>query len=349
MSDGLKNFLSGGFGGICTVLSGHPFDLVKVTMQSQTQLTTGPSATGGGPVIHKSSIDCVKYIVRKDGFFGLYRGVSAPLTGIVPIFATCFWGYDIGCKGMYYLTGKHKIGNTLHNVDNGEKTTITRNRITNTSNNYDASKLTIFDCIMAGGFSAIPTTLLMAPGERIKCLLQIQSEKYNKGMLDCAKRVIQDGGLRNLFVGWEATLLRDVPGSMAYFGIYELLKRSFVAQQMKLEASLLAKSADKDSLSSSPPPPPKLPTLAILFAGGMAGIANWVVAIPADTVKSRLQSSNPGTYRGLYHAYETIVAEGGHRALFRGIGPAMSRAFPANASCFLGVEVMKNLLTQLGM
>ena len=26
----VKNFLAGGFGGICTVLSGHPFDTIKV-------------------------------------------------------------------------------------------------------------------------------------------------------------------------------------------------------------------------------------------------------------------------------------------------------------------------------
>lgn len=26
----IKHFLSGGFGGICTVVSGHPFDTIKV-------------------------------------------------------------------------------------------------------------------------------------------------------------------------------------------------------------------------------------------------------------------------------------------------------------------------------
>ncbi len=26
----VKNFLAGGFGGICTVVSGHPFDTIKV-------------------------------------------------------------------------------------------------------------------------------------------------------------------------------------------------------------------------------------------------------------------------------------------------------------------------------
>ena len=29
----VKNFLAGGFGGICTVISGHPFDTIKVSQE----------------------------------------------------------------------------------------------------------------------------------------------------------------------------------------------------------------------------------------------------------------------------------------------------------------------------
>ena len=29
--DGLKKFISGGVGGVCAVVSGHPFDTVKVS------------------------------------------------------------------------------------------------------------------------------------------------------------------------------------------------------------------------------------------------------------------------------------------------------------------------------
>lgn len=43
------------------------------------------------------------------------------------------------------------------------------------------------------------------------------------------------------------------------------------------------------------------------------------------------------------------MAEGGYPALFRGVGPAMLRAFPANAACFLGVEVSKKAMHAIGM
>lgn len=51
----------------------------------------------------------------------------------------------------------------------------------------------------------------MAPGERIKCLLQVQQgggeQKYN-GMVDCAKKLYKEGGIRNIYKGSLATLLR---------------------------------------------------------------------------------------------------------------------------------------------
>lgn len=57
------------------------------------------------------------------------------------------------------------------------------------------------------------TTTVMTPGERIKCLLQIQSgdpknAKYN-GAWDCAKKVYaEEGFFRGIYRGTMGTLLR---------------------------------------------------------------------------------------------------------------------------------------------
>ena len=42
-----------------------------------------------------------------------------------------------------------------------------------------------------------------------------------------------------------------------------------------------------------------------------------------------------------------LVAAEGYNALFRGLKPAMVRAFPANAACFLGVELSMKLMNSL--
>jgi len=43
------------------------------------------------------------------------------------------------------------------------------------------------------------------------------------------------------------------------------------------------------------------------------------------------------------------MAKEGPAALYRGIGPVMIRAFPANAACFLGVEAAYAFLNYVGM
>lgn len=283
----IKSFLSGGFGGICLVAAGHPLDLIKVRLQTSTQ--------------YSGLIDCFKKTVAQDGFKGLYRGMFTPLVGITPIFATCFWGYDLGQKIVRQVKG------------------------------YEANKkLSMSEICFAGGFSAIPATLLMTPIERVKCVLQIQGTgeggtKY-RGPLDAVKGLLAQGGVRSLYKGTFATLLRDGPGSVAYFGAYETFKIMFTPAGST---------------------PDQLSPLTVICAGGLAGMANWAVAIPPDVVKSRLQTAPEGTYKGVADVVIKLVRTEGPGALFRGLGPAMVRAFPANAACFLGVETSLKFMNSL--
>ena len=32
------------------------------------------------------------------GILGLYKGMAAPVVGVAPIFAICFWGFNMGKK-----------------------------------------------------------------------------------------------------------------------------------------------------------------------------------------------------------------------------------------------------------
>eukprot|EP00611_Tribonema_gayanum_P024209 TRINITY_DN5290_c0_g1_i3.p1 TRINITY_DN5290_c0_g1~~TRINITY_DN5290_c0_g1_i3.p1 ORF type:complete len:122 (-),score=21.22 TRINITY_DN5290_c0_g1_i3:288-608(-) len=79
------------------------------------------------------------------------------------------------------------------------------------------------------------------------------------------------------------------------------------------------------------------------------GMANWAIAIPPDVIKSRLQTAPEGTYTGMLDVYRTLMRQEGAGALFRGIGPAMTRAFPANAACFFGVDIANRFLEKLGI
>ncbi|TGJ79933.1 hypothetical protein E0Z10_g8840 [Xylaria hypoxylon] len=184
----LRSFAAGGFGGICAVVVGHPFDLVKVRMQT---------AERG---VYSSAVDVVRKSVARDGLRrGLYAGVSAPLVGVTPMFAVSFWGYDLGKQLVTKIAPPSADGS-----------------------------LTIAQISTAGFFSAIPMTAITAPFERVKVILQVQGSRLKpgeepkyKGGVDVVRQLYAEGGLRSVFRGSAATLARDGPGSAAYFAAYE--------------------------------------------------------------------------------------------------------------------------------
>lgn len=284
----VKDFISGGFGGVCLVVAGHPFDTIKVRLQ------TMPKPAPGQAPKYKGTLDCALQTVKKEGFFGLYKGMAAPVVGVTPMFAVCFLGFGIGKK----LQQKHP--------------------------HDDLSYLQFFN---AGMLAGVFTTVIMTPGERIKCLLQIQADAHThkyKGPVDCAKQLYREGGIRSIYKGTCATLLRDIPASGMYFMTYEWLQHAMTPE-----------GHSRSELSVG----------RTLFSGGMAGVFNWAVAIAPDVLKSRLQTAPEGTYpNGIRDVFRNTIKHEGVPALFKGVVPIMLRAFPANAACFMGYELCMKFL-----
>lgn len=52
----------------------------------------------------------------------------------------------------------------------------------------------------------------------------------------------------------------------------------------------------------------QLSPIRIMFAGGMGGIANWIVAIAPDVLKSRFQIAPPGMYNGIRDVFKEMVS-----------------------------------------
>lgn len=290
----LRAFAAGGVGGVCAVIIGHPFDLVKVRLQT---------AEKG---VYSGAMDVVRKTIAREGLArGLYAGVSAPLVGVTPMFAVSFWGYDVG----------KQLVSSVSKVEN---------------NQFSVAQVSA-----AGFFSAIPMTLITAPFERVKVLLQIQGQKQlapgekpkYSGGLDVVRQLYKEGGIRSVFRGSAMTLARDGPGSALYFATYETVKRNLTP---------------KDPVTGQPG---SLSLPAVCVAGGAAGIAMWIPVFPVDTVKSRMQSAEGrptigGTIKGIH-------ATGGLKAFFPGFGPAIARAVPANAATFVGVELAHKAMKKM--
>lgn len=66
-----------------------------------------------------------------------------------------------------------------------------------------------------------------------------------------------------------------------------------------------------------------------------------------QVIKSRLQGAPNGTYKGFLDCAAKTVKADGVSALFRGFGPAMLRAFPANAATFVSHSWLRSFPTRL--
>ncbi|RKP39202.1 mitochondrial carrier domain-containing protein, partial [Dimargaris cristalligena] len=310
-----QSFIAGGFGGMCLVLAGHPFDLLKVRLQTLTQLGQPGSTVPVGSI---SASQLGRHIFTQEGLRGLYRGVIPPLLGATPINAIAFWAYDFGLRSVRYLDDQ--FGNP----------SMTPPHV-----------LSLAQIAGAGAISGIFPVLLIGPAERIKVLQQstrppvASASPVRPSVLAIIRQVYRAEGLGGIFRGTPAAALRDIPGCAVYFTTYEAVRRQL---------------SPRPTPGASVPANPgwNLPTpVVVLLAGGVAGIIDWAVTMPVDTLKSRLQTAPPGMYpRGIRDVARHLVQTEGWSSLYRGIGPVMLRAFPANAACFAGYEAAMSVLSQ---
>lgn len=286
--ENIKSLIAGGVGGVCAVLTGHPFDLIKVRCQNG---------------MANGIIDSIKLILKDarsqpNGLLslnlvrGFYKGVVPPLLGVTPIFAVSFWGYDIGKRLVSW-------------------------------NIQDNNPVSIKQMAAAGFISAFPTTLVTAPTERIKVVLQTSS---HGSLVSSVRQIIKSRGVSSLFKGSLATLARDGPGSALYFASYEVTK-NYLNKWMPSTT------------------PEQVSIFNVCVAGGVAGMSMWLAVFPIDTIKTNLQASS-GSQSIVGTTKEIYLTRGGIKGFFPGLGPALLRSFPANAATFLGVEMTHSLFNK---
>ena len=283
-SPAVQSLMAGSCAGVIRIMVGHPFDTIKVRLQTMPKPRFGrkPQFTG--------AFDCARSTIMKEGLSAVYRGAAAPLALSIPAQAVKFWGFNLGKK----LVG-----------------------------NGQSNELAAHQLFAAGLISGLAMQIVMVPGERIKCLLQIQREsrgsnKYS-GPFDCVRQIYRTEGVRGTFTGLFAGISRDAP----YLGIF------FMTSEFLIKL-MTPRGRTREDVGS----------LGIGLAGGIAGTISWVVVLPQDCLKSRYVTAPMGTFpRGIRDTLLVTVREESVRVLWRGLTPVVLRAFPTNCSVLWGYEM----------
>ncbi|KAG4305402.1 hypothetical protein PORY_000958 [Pneumocystis oryctolagi] len=294
--ESVYHFSLGAIAGASGAIVVYPIDLVKTRVQNVRTKKVGQ-------MLYKNSFDCVRKVLKNEGILGLYSGLGLQLVGVVPEKAI-----------------KLTVNDLVRSL---------------TKDNDGNIKLywEILAGASAGGcqvFCLLFINLQIKPLEIVKIRLQVQGELINTTE-NVPRRsafwIIRDLGLRGLYKGVAACLLRDIPFSAIYFPVYSHLKKDCFKE-----------SAEK-----------KLGIWEHLVSGAIAGMPAAYLATPADVIKTRLQveaRKGETNYKGIRHAFSTIIKEEGFTALFKG-GPARVFRSSPQFACTLAVyETLQTLFSK---
>jgi ornithine carrier protein len=91
--EALKDVVCGSAAGVVGKYIEYPFDTVKVRLQSQPDTM---------PLRYTGPLDCFKQSLQRDGFTGIYRGISAPLVGAAVETSALF--FSVGSQAFVYAS-----------------------------------------------------------------------------------------------------------------------------------------------------------------------------------------------------------------------------------------------------
>ncbi|KAK0634982.1 mitochondrial carrier domain-containing protein [Bombardia bombarda] len=159
--------------------------------------------------------------------------------------------------------------------------------------------------------------------------LQMRHGDMPKSMSGTFTHILRHDGVRGLYNGLSASLLRQLTYSTTRFGIYEELKQRFSTEEKPPSFALLIGMA---SVSG--------------FVGGFAGNA-------ADVLNVRMQHDAalpPAQRRNYAHALDGLVKMARHEGFaswFRGMWPNSMRAAAMTASQLASYDVFKRTLIRM--
>lgn len=275
----IREFIAGQSSGWGLVVAGHPFDTLKVRLQSE-----GMHGRFKGPI--SCLVDTVKY----EGFRGLYKGAFGPLLtqGLVN-------GWEFGIYGMVISFLKDP----------------------------DSERGTMKQQWTAGAIAGLATFVVATPQESIKVRVQSQYTKQYDGTVKVAANVWKNEGFRGFFIGGYPTA-----ASRFFFANYICA----------YETARKYLASDGKHLSPG----------ATMIAGGCAGTAYWLSNYPFDVIKNKMQAAvnTENQYKGMIDCAKHIYRTDGWKGFTRGLSVCLLRALPANATCFLFLEVTRAILPQ---
>ncbi|CAN8099566.1 unnamed protein product [Discula destructiva] len=260
------------------------------------------------PLRYTGPLDCFRQSIRADGFLGLYRGISAPLIGAAFENSSLFFFERMGRESLF------KTGFCARD-----------------------KPMPLPALWFTGAFAGMFTSFVLTPIELVKCKIQVPIETGVAPLRPMAviRDIFRHEGFMGFWHGQLGTLIRETGGGAAWFGSKETASNYFRERNIAKAQS----AAERKAMAEG-----ALPLWQQALAGVSAGVSYNFLFFPADTIKSRMQTSPSGvgvvktTFAGEAVA---LYRQAGLKGFYRGCGITCMRSAPSSAFIFMVFDALK--------
>ncbi|XP_015586027.1 calcium-binding mitochondrial carrier protein SCaMC-2 isoform X3 [Cephus cinctus] len=241
---------------------------------------------------HCNISSCFKYMLREGGSISLWRGNGINVLKIGP---------ETALKFMAYEQVKRAIKGT------------------------DSRELSIYERFVAGSIAGGISQSVIYPLEVLKTRLALRKTGEYSGVLDAAKKIYSQGGIKSFYRGYVPNLIGILPYAGIDLAVYETLKNNYLRTHEKNEQPAF---------------------WVLLLCGTASSTAGQVCSYPLALVRTRLQaqvtpSKGPTSMVGVF---KDIIHREGFRGLYRGLTPNFLKVAPAVSISYVVYEHFRQAL-----
>lgn len=278
MSTTTGSFIAGGIAACGAVTASHPFETVKIRLQLQGELQAKDVAVKK----YRGVLHGVSVIFQNEGIRGLYRGVG------------CAYIYQIllnGCRLGFYEPLRASTTKLFFKDANVQSLGV---------NIFSGASSGVLGAMAGSPFFLVKTRL-----QSYSPFLPVGTQHKYKNALDGVRQIYSAEGVKGLYRGMGASMVRTGAGSSVQLPTYFFAKRRLIKH---------AGMEDGPALH--------------LLSSACSGFVVCCFMHPPDTVMARLYNQHGNLYNGIFDCLYKTVSTEGVLAVYKGFFAHLSRILP---------------------
>lgn len=278
MSTTTGSFIAGGIAACGAVTASHPFETVKIRLQLQGELQAKDVAVKK----YRGVLHGVSVVFKNEGFRGLYRGIG------------CAYIYQIllnGCRLGFYEPLRASTTQLIFKDSNVQSLGV---------NVFSGASSGVLGAMAGSPFFLVKTRL-----QSYSPFLPVGTQHKYRNAFDGLRQIYKAEGIKGLYRGMGASMVRTGAGSSVQLPTYFFAKRRLI-RHFGME--------DGPGLH--------------LLSSACSGFVVCCFMHPPDTVMARLYNQHGNLYNGIFDClYKTVRTEG-VLAVYKGFFAHLARILP---------------------